>query len=120
MKRRFSDEDLFSIRTFISVQFVAERLLDIPCKVVEGIFRFLCPKCNEFQTAINPKNNLSRCFRCKENFNTIDLVMRVREVPFVEAVKVLQPYVKQQSVAATQVFGTKSRVHPECANQGIS
>lgn len=56
----------------------------------EGYFRFLCPVCKEFQTAVNPKTNLARCFRCEKNFNSIDLVMRVKGVGFVESVQYLQ------------------------------
>jgi len=48
-------------------------ILDIPWKISEGYFRFLCPLCSEFQTACYPKTNLARCFRCQQNFNPIDL-----------------------------------------------
>jgi len=58
--------------------------------VTEGCFRFLCPLCNAFDTAINPKTNLARCFRCEKNFNTIDLVMIIRQADFVQSVKFLQ------------------------------
>ena len=67
-----------------------EAKLGIPAKISEGIFRFLCPLCNEFQTAINPKTNLSRCFRCDKNFNTIDMVMICHNTGFVDSVKYLQ------------------------------
>ena len=42
--------------------------LQIPFKIRDGYFRFLCPLCNEFQTAVNPATNLARCFRCEKNF----------------------------------------------------
>jgi len=64
--------------------------LKVPNKVIEGMRRFLCPKCNEFRTAINPKTNLARCFRCKENFNTIDIAMEVEKISFVDSVKLLK------------------------------
>jgi len=57
--------------------------LDRPCKVREGRFCFVCPACRETLTAVNPSANLGRCFRCEENFNPIDLVMRIRDVDFV-------------------------------------
>ncbi|XPS89502.1 hypothetical protein Dvar_75210 [Desulfosarcina variabilis str. Montpellier] len=57
--------------------------------MIEGIFRFLCPLCNEFQTATNPKTNLARCFLCEKNFNPIDLVMTVKGLGFVDSVKYL-------------------------------
>ena len=90
MARRFSDEELYRIRNDIPVRAVISELLDIPVKEIEGIYRFLCPNCGEFQTAVNLKTNLSRCFRCQRNFNTIELVMEDRKVSFVESVKMLQ------------------------------
>ena len=67
-----------------------EKTLRIPWRVTEGCFRFLCPLCNAFDTAVNPKTNLARCFRCEKNFNTIDLVMLIRQADFVQSVKFLQ------------------------------
>jgi hypothetical protein len=61
--------------------------LELPSKEREGYFRFLCPLCNEFHTATNPKTNLARCFRCRRNFNPIDLVIVVRQCSFLDAVK---------------------------------
>ena len=90
MERRFSAEELGAIRNDISIRIVIEELLRLPNKEVEGVFRFLCPVCAEFQTAINNLTNLSRCFRCQKNFNTIELVMQEQKVSFVEAVKLLQ------------------------------
>ena len=72
---QFSKEELRKLRNEIAVRWVIETLLQLPHKEVEGVFRFLCPACGEFQTAVNPKTNLSRCFRCQMNFNTIELVM---------------------------------------------
>jgi predicted RNA-binding Zn-ribbon protein involved in translation (DUF1610 family) len=64
--------------------------LDLPHKHSEGYLRFLCPRCGEFNTAVNPRTNLGRCFRCRENFNPIDLVLAVRECSFLEAVDYLR------------------------------
>jgi hypothetical protein len=50
----------------------------------------MCPLCQEFNTAVNPKTNLARCFTCEKNFNTIDLVMLIRQTDFVHSVKFLQ------------------------------
>ena len=47
--------------------------MQLPLKRSEGYLRFLCPLCREFNTATNPRTNLARCFRCKNNFNPIDL-----------------------------------------------
>lgn len=64
--------------------------LSLVAKEVEGYFRFLCPLCSDFHTATNPQTNLGRCFRCKKNFNPIDLVMTVEKISFLDAVKRLE------------------------------
>jgi len=70
--------------------------LDLPWKEREGYLRFLCPHCNEFNTATNPKTNLARCFRCCVNFNPIDMVMAVEGCGFLDAVKILTPLLNAQ------------------------
>lgn len=92
MTRRFSDEELHAIRNFIPIRLVIEQLLEIPSKEIEGCYRFLCPVCNEFQTGVNQRTNLSRCFRCQRNFNTIELIMEDRKMPFVQSVRMLQKW----------------------------
>jgi DNA primase len=92
--KRFSDAELHKIRNDLPVRTVIEELLKLPSKEVEGLFRFLCPCCNEFQTAIHPRENLGRCFRCQRNFNTIELVMKAQELDFVASVKFLQRYLQ--------------------------
>ena len=77
------------MRNRIPVRAVIDGMLGIPGKGVEGIYRFVCPQCHETQTAVNPKTNLSRCFRCEKNFNVIDLVMIDKKLPFVQAVMYL-------------------------------
>ena len=92
--RRFSNQELYCLRNKISVAILIEKVLGIPCRTTEGAFRFLCPLCNEFNTAVNFKTNLARCFRCKKNFNTIDLVMLVKEMDFVNTISFLNDYLK--------------------------
>lgn len=89
-KQCFSSQQLYTLRNDIAVELLIEKTLQIPCRVTEGCFRFLCPLCNAFDTAVNPKTNLARCFRCEKNFNTIDLVMLIRQADFVQSVKFLQ------------------------------
>jgi len=72
MKNRFSPRELFELRNNIPVDMLIRDYLQIPSKIRDGFFRFLCPMCNEFQTAVNPSTNLARCFRCEKNFNAID------------------------------------------------
>jgi DNA primase len=87
--KRIPQSELRRLRNEIDIASLIERL-GLVAKWVEGVFRFLCPRCNEFHTATNPRTNLARCFRCAENFNPIELVMAVRHCPFLEAVAYLQ------------------------------
>lgn len=88
--RCFSSSQLYALRNEINVEMLIEKTLHIPCRVTDGCFRFLCPLCNGFDTAVNPKTNLARCFRCEKNYNTIDLVMLTRQADFLYSVKFLQ------------------------------
>ena len=88
--KRFSSRELFELRNAISVDILIKDVLHVPSKISEGVFRFLCPICNEFQTAVNPTTNLGRCFRCEKNFNTIDLVMNTQGYGFRESVLFLK------------------------------
>jgi DNA primase len=90
MNKRFSSQELFELRNNIPVDILIRDHLQIPSKIRDGFFRFLCPFCNEFQTAVNPATNLARCFRCEKNFNTIDLVMVVKRCGFRDSVLYLK------------------------------
>lgn len=87
---RFSSRELFELRNNIPVDTLIREHLKIPSKIGEGYFRFLCPLCREFNTAVNPVTNLARCFSCEKNFNTIDLVMTVRGHGFKDSVTYLK------------------------------
>jgi DNA primase len=89
MKNRYSKEKLRKLRNDIPINILISELLQMPSKISEGYFRFLCPVCSEFMTATNPKTNLARCFRCEKNFNPIDMVMMVKHFSFREAVDYL-------------------------------
>lgn len=90
MKKRFSSHELFELRNAIPVRWLIRDELQIPSKMSEGVFRFLCPACHEFQTTTHPTTNLARCFRCEKNFNTIDLVIADKGLGFKEAVMLLK------------------------------
>ena len=90
MKERFSAQQLYKLRNLIPIDLLIENQLVIPIKRTEGLFRFLCPICGGFHSSTNPKTNLARCFDCKENFNTIDMVMLWRRMDFVESVRFLK------------------------------
>lgn len=97
MNRRLTGDELFKLRNFIPIDRLIEDNLNIPSKQSEGFLRFLCPLCNEFQTATNPATNLARCFLCERNFNPIDLVMIVRGMGFIESVNYLKPFLSPQT-----------------------
>jgi hypothetical protein len=96
--RCFSSSQLYALRNDINVQMLIEKTLHIPCRVTKGCFRFLCPLCSGYDTAVNTKTNLARCFGCGKNFNTIDLVMLVRQAKFVDSVRFLQSIHQQNPV----------------------
>ena len=97
-KRCFSSSQLYTLRNDINVQVLIEQTLRIPSRMTQGCFRFLCPLCNGYDTAVNPKTNLARCFSCEKNFNTIDLVMAVRQMNFVDSVRFLQTIAQKSSI----------------------
>ncbi len=89
MSRTIREAELRQLRNDVDIVELI-RHLGVPSKSREGYFRFLCPICGEFNTATNPRTNLGRCFRCCENFNPIDLVMRVEGLSFLDAVRFLR------------------------------
>jgi DNA primase len=103
--RRFSREELYSLRNDIPIDRVIKNALDIPWRISEGCFRFLCPLCNGFNTAVNPETNLARCFCCKKNFNTIDLVMVITQSDFVHSIRLLKEF--QQKYTPNQIPSIK-------------
>ena len=89
------------LRNQIPITDVIQLRLRLPCSYRDNFWRFLCPICNEGDTAINPLTNLGRCFRCQRNFNPIDIVMAVRHCSFLDAIKFLeQPALANQHSAA--------------------
>jgi DNA primase len=96
MKRRFSSAELFELRNSIPINAVIKDLLLMESKTIDGYFRFLCPVCNEFQTATKVSTNLARCFSCQKNFNAIDLVMVVKNMGFVDSVSFLKDVLERR------------------------
>ncbi len=89
MGTRISAEELHTLRNKIPITGLIDHF-EIPWKIRDGLFRFLCPLCFEYHSATNPRTNLARCFRCERNFNTIDLVMLLRKTSFLDAVRYLR------------------------------
>ncbi|WP_321414306.1 CHC2 zinc finger domain-containing protein [uncultured Desulfobacter sp.] len=103
MAHRFSSRELFELRNNIPVDMLIRDHLQIPSKIRDGYFRFLCPLCNKFQTAVNPTTNLARCFRCEKNFNTIDLVMKIKGYGFRDSVLFLKQINTTHQVPASKL-----------------
>ena len=97
MAKRYSKEFLRMLRNEIPIAILIADLLNLENKMSEGYFRFLCPICSGFNTATNQKTNLARCFRCRKNFNPIDMVMQVKRLSFVDAVEYLNEIVRCSS-----------------------
>jgi len=108
-RQRFSSETLYELRNNIPIDALIENSLMIPSRTIEGYFRFLCPLCSEYNTAINPDTNLARCFSCEKNFNTIDLVMLIRQSDFIQSIYYLKNI--SESLSTKQTHG---RSNPKC------
>jgi len=88
MTKLFSAELLRKLRNDVSFpQLLAT--LDWPHKRRGEQLIFLCPRCGESRSDLNPQENLVRCFHCETNFNPIDFTMLARECDFVNAVEYL-------------------------------
>jgi hypothetical protein len=90
MTRRFSSGELRSLRNRIPIDRVVETLFDAPIQNKNGKRRIACPLCGGLDTSIHAACNLVRCFSCRRNFNTIELVMLQMKTGFVDSVKWLQ------------------------------
>jgi len=91
MLTTLSKDHLRELRNRIEIIPLIAQVLELLYKTQDGRFRFLCPLCHDFDTAVNVNTNLARCFRCQRNFNPIDLVMTVKRYSFIQAVHYLQP-----------------------------
>ena len=90
MARYFDDAFFRRLRNDISWACLLKQL-GWPHKQREGQRAFLCPRCQAYLSAVNPRTNLGRCFACETNFNPIDFTMAVQGCDFVTAVDYLTP-----------------------------
>lgn len=89
-------ELLYAIRNELPMRLTIVRLgrFGPIAKQSDGYFRFQCPDCSELRATVNPSNNLAHCFSCKNNFNNIDLLMKLGH-DFVPAVGILENWLIQ-------------------------
>lgn len=92
MPGHFSKKELWCLRNEIPINDLICRKLCLPSKVCDALLRFQCPLCHCTHTATNKATNLARCFNCKKNFNTIDLVMAARASSFRGSVLFLKQF----------------------------
>ena len=88
MAKRFTREQLWWLRNEVSLPDLLRRL-QWPHKRRDGQLVFVCPRCGESRSDLNPQENLVRCFYCQTNFNPIDFTMAARDCDFLEAVQFL-------------------------------
>lgn len=88
MLKRFTDEQLRRLRNEVPLPPLLAQL-NWPHKSRGGQLNFVCPRCGESRSDLNPRENLVRCFHCQTNFNPIDFTMAARQCDFVEAVHFL-------------------------------
>lgn len=100
MSNILSKEHLHDLRNRIEMIPLIIDILELIHKTHDGRFRFICPLCNDFDSAVNTQTNLARCFRCKQNFNPIDMVMVVKHYSFIQAVRYLQPILRRIDACA--------------------
>jgi len=108
MADTLSKNHLRELRNRIEMIPLIAEVLDLIYKTHDGRFRFMCPLCHDFDTAVNPATNLARCFRCQRNFNPIDMVMTVKRYSFMQAVRYLQPILEHVRARA------RNRPHLPC------
>ena len=89
-EKSFSRHELYVLRNDIGIDMLIKDILYIPCETRQDCFSFLCPLCKGYNTSVNYKTNLARCFDCQKNLNTIDMVMIVRQSGFVDSVRFLK------------------------------
>ena len=92
--QRYDDDFLRRLRNDIPIAWLIQQL-DWPCKTRQGRFVFLCPRCNETESSVNPRTNLARCFHCETNFNPIDFTMCAWQCDFRDAVEYLVPLLRK-------------------------
>ena len=109
--KRFSKHELFQLRNSININMLINEILKLPSKISEGHLRFCCPVCSQFNTATMRETNLARCFRCERNFNTIEMVMAVKNLDFIKSAQFLQPLLADSNLK--KIIRNKPLTNPQ-------
>lgn len=115
MSNTLTKDHLRQLRNRIEIIPLITDVLEIIYKTHDGRFRFMCPLCHDFDSAVNTDTNLARCFRCERNFNPIDMVMTLKRYSFMQAVRFLEPILQQLTARAEY----KTNAHPAPSRQPI-
>jgi hypothetical protein len=92
----FTPQQLVQVRNKISMFSLIYDILGLN-RQFNRIWRFCCPLCQQYNTAIKKETNLARCFDCQRNFNTIDMVIYVKQFEFKQSVEFLLPWIPQST-----------------------
>ena len=120
----FTQQQLFQVRNEIDIDWLITQQLNLE-RQFNGMWRFCCPLCQQFNTATQKKTNLSRCFNCQKNFNTIDLVIYSKKINFIPSVHYLLSLVDKTKDQAdknpihTEKINTKKSMDKQTALQQI-
>jgi len=90
-KNKYSNSILIKLRNEIPIKWIIFEQLKIETHF-DRVWRYKCPVCKGYNTAIKKETNLSRCFTCQRNFNPIDMVINKKKYEFIESVEYLLPY----------------------------
>ena len=110
----FTKAQLFQVRNEIDIDWLITDKLNIE-RQFKGLWRFRCPLCHDFNTATHKTTNLSRCFSCQKNLNTIDLVIYCKKINFAPSVNFLLSLINKpkHNVLCQQV-----KKNPSIKNRG--
>ena len=92
----FNKQQLHQVRNDININSLIHDTLQLERRF-DKIWRFQCPVCRQFHTAVQVKTNLARCFDCQKNFNTIDMVIYSKKLNFAPSVQFLLQLLSKQS-----------------------
>jgi len=108
---RYTRQQLFALRNHIPIDKVIESL-GIHNAIHDGQYRFSCPVCHQMDTGILRKKNIVRCFTCEKQYNTIDLVLKVLGLGFLESAAYLEE-IKAQMPAETNQTDHSEKMAPK-------
>ncbi len=90
----FSKQQLHNLRNNIPIANLINDVLSLK-SIFNGVWRFQCPLCQQFNTATKENTNLARCFSCQRNFNTIEITIYSKKWNFKQSVGFLLPYLSK-------------------------